>query len=271
MTIRKALTIAGSDTSGGAGIQADLKTFQERDVYGMTALTVIVAMDPRNNWAHQVFPVPLETIEAQLVCALEGVGVDAVKTGMLPTVPIIELAARKIAEHRLERVVIDPVMVCKGTDEPLHPENATAMRELLLPLALVTTPNLFEAAQLAGCGPIRSIEEMKEAAVAIHRAGARHVLIKGGRKLGLEKAFDLLYDGESFELLEGDLLDTTFTHGAGCTTAAAITAELAKGADAKSAVRTAKAFVTAAIRHGFPLNQYVGPTLHSAYRHYGER
>lgn len=268
--MKKALTIAGSDTSGGAGIQADLKTFQERDVYGMTALTVIVAMDPHNNWAHQVFPVALGTIEAQLATALEGVGVDAVKTGMLPTVEIIELAARKIAEHKLERVVIDPVMVCKGTDEPLHPENAVAMRDMLLPLALVVTPNLFEAAQLAQCPPIRTLEDMKKAAVAIHAAGAKHVLIKGGHKLGLETAVDLLYDGREFELLESERLETTYTHGAGCTTAAAITAELAKGADVKTAIRTAKAFITAAIKHGFPLNQYVGPTMHSAYRHHGD-
>ncbi|HLN65275.1 MAG TPA: pyridoxine/pyridoxal/pyridoxamine kinase [Symbiobacteriaceae bacterium] len=271
MSIKKALTIAGSDTSGGAGMQADLKTFQERDVYGMTALTVIVAMDPHNRWNHQIFPIALETIEAQLTCALEGVGVDALKTGMLPTVPIIELAAHKIAESKVERVVIDPVMVCKGTDEPLLPENTVAIREKLLPLALVTTPNLFEAAQLAGCAPILSLDEMKQAAVAIHKAGAKNVLIKGGSKLGLPKAIDLFYDGETFEVLESERLETTYTHGAGCTTAAAITAELAKGADVRTAVHTAKAFISAAIKHGFPLNEYVGPTLHSAYRHYGER
>ncbi len=269
--MKKALTIAGSDTSGGAGLQADLKTFQELDVYGMNVLTVIVAMDLKNNWAHQVFPVDIPTIEAQLATALEGIGVDAVKTGMLPTVEIIELAARKIAEFKLERVVIDPVMVCKGTDEPLHPENATAMRELLMPLALVTTPNLFEAAQLAQVPPIKTVDEMKAAAVAIHKAGAKFVLIKGGRKLGLEKAVDLLYDGESFELLESELVDTTYTHGAGCTTAAAITAELAKGADPRTAIHNAKAFITAAIKHGFPLNEYVGPTMHAARRHFGDK
>lgn len=269
MGIRKVLTIAGSDTSGGAGIQADLKTFQERDVYGMTALTVIVSMDPKHGWAHQVFPVALETIEAQLATALDGIGIDALKTGMLPTVEIIELAARKIAESGVERVVIDPVMVCKGADEPLLPENTVAIREKLLPLALITTPNLFEAAQLAGRPPIRSLDDMKQAAIAIHAAGAKNVLIKGGSKLGLEKAVDLLYDGQEFELLETECLETTYTHGAGCTTAAAITAELAKGADVKTAVRTAKGFITAAIKHGFPLNEYVGPTLHAAYRHYG--
>lgn len=141
------------------------------------------------------------------------------------------------------------------------------MRELLLPLALVTTPNLFEAAQLAQVPPIKTIDEMQAAAVKIHEAGARYVLIKGGRKLGLAKAVDVLYDGETFELLASELVETSYTHGAGCTTAAAITAELAKGADPCTAIHTAKAFITAAIKHGFPLNEYGGPTMHSARRH----
>ncbi|MCG0239732.1 MAG: pyridoxine/pyridoxal/pyridoxamine kinase [Firmicutes bacterium] len=270
MTLKKALTIAGSDTSGGAGLQADLKTFQERDVYGMVVLTCIVTMDPHNQWQHQVFPVDLGVVEAQMTTVFEGIGVDALKTGMLPTVEIIELVARKLDQYGIEKVVIDPVMVCKGTDEVLMPEQAEAIRELLLPRALVTTPNLFEAAQLAKMGPIRTLEEMQEAAVRIHDAGAKYVLIKGGSKLPHEKAVDLFYDGERFEWLESEKVATPYTHGAGCTTAAAITAELAKGASVREAVRTAKAFISAAIRHGFPLNQYVGPVMHGALRHYGE-
>jgi pyridoxine kinase len=269
MSLKKALTIAGSDTSGGAGLQADLKTFQERDVYGMTVLTVIVAMDPKNHWAHQVFPVDLATVEAQLTCVFEGIGVDALKTGMLGSPELIELIARKLDQYGAERVVIDPVLVCKGTDEVLQPENVVALRELMLPRALITTPNLFEAAQLAKRPPIRTLDDMKEAAVRIHEAGAKNVLIKGGSKLQHEKAIDLFYDGREFEVLESERLTTTYTHGAGCTTAAAITAELAKGATVKEAVHTAKAFITAAIKHGFPLNQYVGPTMHSALRRFG--
>src|SRR3954463_10819879 len=142
--MKKALTIAGSDSSGGAGIQADLKTFQELGVYGMTALTTIVTMDPKSNWHHNVFPIEVSTLEAQLETILS-VGIDAMKTGMLGTVEIIELAARKMDEHQLGRVVIDPVMVCKGEDEVLNPETTDAMRELLLPRAFVVTPNLFEA------------------------------------------------------------------------------------------------------------------------------
>jgi len=264
MTLKKTFTLAGSDSSGGAGLQADLKTFQELGVYGMTAITSIVTMDPKNDWHHNVFPIDVKTVEPQLETILS-VGIDAMKTGMLGSVDIIELAARKIDEYKLDKVVIDPVMVCKGEDEVLQPENTEAMRDLLVPRATVVTPNLFEAWQLAKTGPIKTIDDMKEAAVKIHELGAKNVVIKGGKQLNHEKAVDLFYDGSEFTLLEKEKLDTTYNHGAGCTFAAAITAELAKGASVKDAVTTAKEFVTAAIEHGFKLNQYVGPVMHGAY------
>ncbi|MEH7353711.1 pyridoxine/pyridoxal/pyridoxamine kinase [Neobacillus drentensis] len=265
MTIKKVMTIAGSDTSGGAGIQADLKTFQELGVYGMTALTTIVTMDPKD-WHHSVFPIALDTLKTQIDTVLS-VGIDAMKTGMLGTVEIIELAAKVIDENKLEQVVIDPVMVCKGEDEALHPETTDAMRELLLPRALVVTPNLFEAGQLAGTKTPHTVEEMKEAAVKIHEQGAKFVLIKGGSKLHTEeKAVDLLYDGKEFTLYESEKFDTTYTHGAGCTYSSAITAELAKGKSVYEAVEVAKDFITAAIQEGFRLNEFVGPTWHGAYR-----
>ncbi|MCY8348570.1 bifunctional hydroxymethylpyrimidine kinase/phosphomethylpyrimidine kinase [Bacillus haynesii] len=266
MTMHKALTIAGSDSSGGAGIQADLKTFQEKNVYGMTALTVVVAMDPENNWNHQIFPVDTEVIRAQLSTIVDGIGVDAMKTGMLPTVDIIELAADTIKKHSMKNVVIDPVMVCKGANEVLYPEHAKALRELLAPLATVITPNLFEAGQLSGLGEIKTVEQMKEAAKAIHGLGAEHVLITGGGKLNHEKAVDVLFDGRNAEVIEGERIDTPYTHGAGCTYSAAITAELAKGSNVKEAIYSAKTFITEAIRGSFRLNQYVGPTKHSALR-----
>lgn len=266
MSLKKALTIAGSDSSGGAGLQADLKTFQELGVYGMTAVTSIVAMDPKNNWSHNVFPIETSIVEAQLDTILS-TGIDAMKTGMLGTVEIIELAARKIKEYGLDKVVIDPVMVCKGTDEVLMPENTVAMRELLLPLATVVTPNLFEAWQLSGIGPITTVEEMQRAAKIIHEQGAKYVLIKGGTKLeNQDKAIDLVYDGQNFTILESEKVQTTYTHGAGCTTAAAITAELAKGKSVEEALETAKNFISAAIEHGWKLNEFVGPVMHGAYR-----
>ncbi|WP_174734720.1 pyridoxine/pyridoxal/pyridoxamine kinase [Mesobacillus harenae] len=268
MAVKKVLTVAGSDTSGGAGIQADLKTFQELGVYGMTALTTIVTMDPKNNWHHGVFPQPTELVAAQLETILS-VEIDAMKTGMLGSVEIIELTAKRIDEHQLKNIVIDPVMVCKGEDEVLQPENTEALRELLVPRATIVTPNLFEAWQLAQTGPIRSIEDMKKAAVKIHDMGAENVLIKGGSKLNHDNAVDLLYNGSEFKLYESEKIETTYTHGAGCTYAAAITAGLAKGLSVEEAVDVAKVFITEAIRHGFQLNQYVGPTLHGAYRTFG--
>ncbi|UJW56282.1 pyridoxine/pyridoxal/pyridoxamine kinase [Bacillus sp. A116_S68] len=266
MSLEKVLTIAGSDSSGGAGIQADLKTFQDLGVYGMSALTTIVTMDPDNNWSHGVFPQQTETVQQQLKTIVDGIGVSAMKTGMLGSVEIVELVSNTIKANKLENIVVDPVMVCKGEDDVLHPETAESMKQLLVPKATIVTPNLFEAWQLSGVGPIKTVEQMKEAAEKIHRLGAKHVLIKGGSKLSHDKAVDVLYDGHAFELLESDKIETPYVHGAGCTYSAAITAELAKGSDVKTAVQTAKAFITEAIKGSFKLNQFIGPVNHGAYR-----
>ncbi|WP_449620128.1 pyridoxine/pyridoxal/pyridoxamine kinase [Robertmurraya sp. Marseille-Q9965] len=268
MSLKKALTIAGSDTSGGAGIQADLKTFQELDVFGLSAINVIATMDPKNNWRHSVFPLSIESFEAQLETVFS-VNIDALKTGMLATVEVIDRIAKYIDEYQVKNVVIDPVMVCKGEDEVLNPENANALRDVLVPRALIVTPNLFEASQLAGTAPIKTIDDMKEAAAKIHALGAKYVLIKGGSKLDYEKAVDLLFDGQEYKLYESEKIDTPYIHGAGCSYSAAITAELAKGKTVLEAIDVAKDFITAAIRHGFKLNEYVGPTMHGAYRRFG--
>ncbi|MDN7226579.1 pyridoxine/pyridoxal/pyridoxamine kinase [Planococcus liqunii] len=263
MTLKKTLTIAGSDTSGGAGIQADLKTFQEHGTYGMNALTVIVTMDPENGWSHGIHPIPVETLHAQLQTAFS-TGVDALKTGMLPTVEIIEMAGKAIQKSGLEDVVIDPVMACKGEDEVLFPENVDAMIKHLLPVAKVVTPNLVEAGQLSGLGTLRTVDDLKAAAEKIHAHGAQYVVIKGGKQLQHEKAADLLYDGKTHYLLTAEKTDTTYNHGAGCTFAAAITANLANGQSVSDAVLNAKTFVSAAIQHGWKLNEYVGPVMHGA-------
>ncbi|MBT2217022.1 pyridoxine/pyridoxal/pyridoxamine kinase [Virgibacillus dakarensis] len=268
MAMKKTLTLAGSDSSGGAGIQADLKTFQELGVYGMNALTSIVTMDPDNGWSHDVYPIDVDVVEKQLNTILS-VEIDAMKTGMLGSVEIIELGARKIDEFNLDKVVIDPVMVCKGEDEVLQPENTDAMRELLLPRATITTPNLFEAGQLAQTGPIKTIDGMKDAAVKIHELGAKTVVIKGGKALDHEKAIDLFYDGKEFTLLEEKKISTTYNHGAGCSFAAAITANLANGKSVEESVAAAKDFVAAAIAHGWKLNEYVGPVMHGAFNKFG--
>ena len=262
--MNRVLTVAGSDSSGGAGIQADLKTFQESGVYGMTALTVIVAMDPHHQWHHQVFPVALDTIKAQMETSITGVGIQAMKTGMLPTSEIIELVADTVKKHSLKNVVVDPVMVCKGAGEPLNPESTECYRRTLVPLAAVVTPNLFEAAQLSGMKNIETVEAMKEAAGRIKELGAGTVVIKGGKGIDPLRAVDVVYDGKAFEILESAKIDTSYTHGAGCTFSAAIAAGLAKGAGTQDAIRSAKKFITEAIRHSFRLNQFVGVLDHSA-------
>lgn len=263
MTMKKTLTIAGSDTSGGAGIQADLKTFQEHGTYGMTALTVVVTMDPDNNWSHGVYSLPIDLLKAQLKTALS-TGIDAIKTGMLSTEEVIQTAGEAIAESGLDHVVIDPVMVCKGEDEVLNPGTVDAMVAYLLPKAEIVTPNLFEAGQLASMKTPSTIEQMKSVAEKIHSLGARNVVIKGGKQLQHDKAADLFYDGKTFTLLEAEKTATHYNHGAGCTFAAAITANLANGLDVKESVIEAKKFVSAAIANGWKLNEYVGPVMHGA-------
>jgi len=262
----KVLTIGGSDSSGGAGIQADLKTFQELNVYGMTALTTIVTMDPNEHWEHYIFPQGFITVNEQLRTIIEGIGVHALKTGMLGSVQLIELVSDVIEQYQLDNIVVDPVLVCKGVTEIIYPETVVSLRDSLIPKATIVTPNLLEAAHLSRMDPIKSIEGMKEAAKIIYDLGPKYVLVKGGSRLEHETALDLLYDGENFEFIQSERFKTTHIHGAGCTYSAAITAELAKGKSVIEAVRTAKLFITAAIRGSFALNQYVGPTNHSAYK-----
>jgi pyridoxine kinase len=260
-------TIAGSDASGGAGLEADLKTFEEYGLYGMAAVTVIATMDPDKGWAHRVFPVEEAALRAQLETVFKGVGVTAAKSGMLGTFYAVELAREYISAYRVAHYVLDPVMVCKGAGEALNPELNEAIAKKLLPLAEVVTPNLFEAEQLSGLGGIDSIEKMKEAARIIHGKGARHVVVKGGAKLpNQSRALDLLFDGRDFVILEDDLVATSWNHGAGCTSSAAITAGLARGLSVADAARLAKKFITLSLKAGFPLNQWVGPGNPSAWR-----
>ncbi|MEO4054005.1 bifunctional hydroxymethylpyrimidine kinase/phosphomethylpyrimidine kinase [Solibacillus sp. CAU 1738] len=267
MTLKKTLTIAGSDTSAGAGMQADLKAFQEHGTYGMVALTVVVTMDP-NGWSHNVTPLPTELLQKQIDTALS-TKVDAIKTGMLSTEEIIKIASDAIQKSGTNIVVIDPVMVCKGDDEVLNPGNTTAMIDYLLPYATVVTPNLFEAGQLAGTGTPKTIDEMKIAAAKIHELGAKNVVIKGGKALESEKAVDLFFDGTTYKLLETDKIESTYNHGAGCTFAASVCANLANGLSVEESVIEAKEFVSAAIAHGWALNEYVGPVMHGAKPRFG--
>ncbi|MBE9913281.1 bifunctional hydroxymethylpyrimidine kinase/phosphomethylpyrimidine kinase [Paenibacillus donghaensis] len=263
--IKKVLTVAGSDSSGGAGLEADLKTFEEYGTFGFCAITSIVTMDEDKNWHHEVEPINPELVYKQIKTVLSGGKLDALKTGMLGSVRVIEFLSTIIDQNEIENVVIDPVMVCKGENEVVQPENGKAIRELLLPRATIATPNLFEAGQLAGIAKVSTIDDMKEAARKIISLGAKNVVIKGGKGLQAEKAIDLLFDGSEFTLYEADKLDTDHNHGAGCTFAAAIAAGLAQGMTVKAAVSKAKEFTTAAISGGFAFNRFVGPVWHGAF------
>jgi pyridoxine kinase len=256
----KIATIAGSDASGGAGLEADLKTFEEYGLYGMAAITVIATMNPDNNWTHGVFPIEEEALKSQLETIFKGVGVSAAKSGMLGTFYAVELTREYISAYKIKNYVLDPVMVCKGNDEALNPELNQSIAEKLLPLANVVTPNLFEAGQLSGIKEISSVEQMKEAAKIIAGKGAANVFIKGGPKLpNATEAVDLLYDGNNFELIKKPLVKTKWTHGAGCTVAAAITSGLARGLSVYDAVVLAKEFINQNLEGSFSLNQWVGP------------
>jgi len=265
MKMEKVLTIAGSDSTGGAGIEADLKTFQEYGTFGFASLASIVTMDPTTGWQHEVTAIAADLVEKQLISALAGEAMDAVKTGMLGNEQNIKVAARVIKERGIKQVVIDPVIACKGTAHILQPESVEAIIADLLPLAEVATPNLVEAGILSGLGDLRTVEDMKTAAAKIHHLGAKNVVVKGGHRLQGSQAIDVLYDGSTFTVLEGPRIDTDFNHGAGCTFSAAVTAGLAKGWTVLDSVRVAKSFVAAAIEQGVSINPYVGHVWHGAY------
>lgn len=256
MTVARALTIAGSDSGGGAGLQADLKTFSALGVYGASVVTAVTAQNTLG--VTGVLEVPLELIAAQIDAVATDIGFDATKTGMLASAAIVELVARKVVEHGLSPLVVDPVMVATSGDRLLREDAVAALREKLIPLATVVTPNLPEAEVLVG-HPVESVEARRDAAKAIVALGARAVLIKGGHGSG--PAVDLYYDGEFVEL-HADRIATTNTHGTGCTLASAIAAGLARGNSPLDAVREAKQYVTEALRAAFPLGRGHGPVHH---------
>ena len=255
MALHKAMTIAGSDTSGGAGMEADLKTFTAMGVYGMTALTVIVAQNPLN-WDHEMYPIGMDVIEKQIKTIVEGIGIDAMKTGMLGSAD----------KYSLKNVVIDPVMVCKGIDAIMVPEAAKAIKEVLVSRADVITPNTLEAAYIAGMDKVETLDEIKEAAARIQEMGAGYVVIKSGSRNNSDEAVDVLYDGKNYVVNTEKKIPGCFNHGAGCTFSAAITAGLAKGLSVKDALAEAKEFITVALKNSFRLNQFSGATDHCKWK-----
>jgi hydroxymethylpyrimidine/phosphomethylpyrimidine kinase len=258
MTLKQVLTIAGSDSGGGAGIQADIKAMSANGVFAMSVITAITAQNTEE--VTDVFELPASIIEAQIDAVFDDFDVAAVKTGMLSSADIVTTVARMLRPQNVTNLVVDPVMASKSGHPLLKLDAMDALKRELIPLALVITPNVAEAEQLSGL-PIKSLADARQAAKIIHKMGCKNVLIKGGH-LMTERATDLLYDGKFFNIFKGEFIDTPHTHGTGCTFASAIAAQLARGKALPDAVHTAKIYLTEALRHSLPIGHGKGPTNH---------
>lgn len=254
--IHKALTIAGSDSGGGAGIQQDLKTFQAFGVWGMTAITAVTVQNTIG--VSGFVELPPETVAEQITAVASDIGVDAAKTGMLASEPIIDAVARAVRDAEIDRLVVDPVFLSKHGDPLLHRDAIGALRRSVIPLALIVTPNAYEAAGLAGMPAVRSHADQVEAGRAILELGPRAVLVKGGHVEGTD-AVDVLVSTEGVREFGAPRSTTPNTHGTGCMLSAAITAGLARGLDIEIAVGDAKDFVTGAIEHALAIGKGIGP------------
>lgn len=254
-----ALTIAGSDSGGGAGIQADLRTFAFHRVHGTSALTAITAQNTLG--VTRVDVLPPAAVAAQIQAVATDIGVGAAKTGMLSNREIIIAVAEQVRALSIAPLVVDPVMVSRAGSRLIDDKAISALRELLLPLASIVTPNRHEA-QLLASMELHTLEDMREAALRIHRLGPKAVLIKGGAMPGALRATDVWFDGQHFETLRVDPVETPNTHGTGCTLSAAIAAQLALGLEPLEATRRAKDYVTAALHHPLALGQGNGPFSH---------
>lgn len=254
-----ALTIAGSDSGGGAGIQADLRTFSFHCVHGTSIITCVTAQNTQT--VTQVFPLPLEMIEAQWEALMSDMRIDALKTGMLLNQQLIIKVVNLIKKWSLDKVVVDPVMVSRAGVQLIDHQAVESIKKDLLPLAFITTPNIYEAELLTGL-KIDSLDDMKKAAALIVDLGAKNVLIKGGAREGEEKGVDVWYDGENWEVLTTKAIDTIHTNGTGCTLSAAITANLAQLKSPLVAVKEAKNYVTQALEYSLNIGKGYGPVGH---------
>ncbi len=262
--VRVVLSVAGSDSGGGAGIQADIKSIQANGVFAATVITAITAQNTREVTAAK--DLPLKLIEAQFKAVWEDIHVDAVKTGMLSSAGIIEMVAKLLEHFRGDvPVVVDPVMISKSGFALLQDDAVDALVKRMLPLATVLTPNAFEASRLAGF-EVKNLKSAKEAVRKIHDMGSQNVLIKGGHLTEEPNAVDLLFDGQSHHTFSAPRIDTKNTHGTGCTYASAIAANLTKGYPVVKAVERAKRYVTMAIENGLAIGRGHGPTSHFYYQ-----
>lgn len=254
----RALTIAGSDTCGGAGIQADLKSFSANGVYGMSVITAVTVQNTMGVFGIQ--DINPEIIEGQIDVIFEDIRVDAIKIGMVSQIPSIKAIAKALKKvEKLPAIVLDPVMISKSGFNLLSKDAKDTLVSKLFPLATLITPNLPEAEEILGI-EIKTLEDMKSAALKLIELGPKAVLVKGGHLEG--EATDLLFDGKEFIVLPQERINTTHTHGTGCTLSSAIAANLAKNMTMEEAVREGKRYITVAIEHGFDLGKGVGPTNH---------
>jgi len=240
----KALTIAGSDSGGGAGIQADLKTFQAFNVFGVSVITSVTAQNTLG--VRSIHDIPASIVADQIDMVMEDIGADSAKTGMLSNTEIIKIVACKVKKYKIERLVVDTVIISKTGTRLLKEDAQDTLINELLPLALVVTPNVLEAKIISG-RKIKNLEDAKCAAAIIHKKGVKFVLIKGGHLPG-KRAVDILFDGKRFRYYSSEKINTKNTHGTGCTYSAAICAALSKGLDVYRAIEVAKNYITQAIK-----------------------
>lgn len=255
--MKTALTIAGSDSGGGAGIQADLKAFSAQGVFGMSVITAITAQNTME--VRGVQNIDIEMIQAQIEAVFDDIEVGAVKVGMLSSPDVVEVVANTLKRYHPNCIVLDPVMISKGGHHLLQEEAIWALKKKMIPLATMITPNIPEAEVLTG-KTIATNEEMKDACIAIHSLGAETVLLKGGHLDGDPN--DLFYDGEKFHWFPGKRIETKNTHGTGCTLASAVTANIAKGHTLIESVQLAKQYITMAITHSLAIGNGHGPVHH---------
>ena len=255
--MKKVLTIAGSDCSGGAGVQADLKTFSAHGVFGMSVIVSVVAENTSRVIAIQ--DITPDMIEKQIDAIFEDIEVDAVKIGMLSSPECINAVAAKLREYKPHNIVVDPVMYAKNGCPLMEPTSVDTLIKRIIPLADVLTPNIPEAEIIAGM-QISTVNDMEVAAQRIHAMGCKSVVVKGGHAVG--NALDVLYDGSKIYQFDSARIDTKNTHGTGCTFSSAVTSQLAKGASIEKAVELAKVYVTTAIKHSLAIGKGCGPTHH---------
>lgn len=259
MRVPVALTIAGSDSGGGAGIQADLKTYAFHRVHGTSVLTCVTAQNTQG--VNRVDALPVAAVVAQIEAVVSDIGTQATKTGMLLNAEIIKAVVSQVERFNLDPLVVDPVMVSRSGDQLIDNQAVMGLREGLIPLATIVTPNRYEAQLLSGL-EIHTLDDMRAAAQRIYQLGAKAVLVKGGAMKGDLCGIDIWFDGSQFYTLKTRLIETKNNHGTGCTLSSAIAANLALGQNPLTSVQRAKEYVTTALQHALDMGSGYGPVGH---------